>query len=177
MFGSAAPSTTAGGVSEDQLLAAAKSPDPTATSSVGEVEAGCPKFTLAPRDNYITFYEPGHIGDAQSVTQRAEITKTARECQVVPGRIIVKYGFSGRVLLGPKGKPGTFTLPISVAVNDATRTKLANDNWNVSAAVEPDKPIGYFSAVRTVEFPIPEGARPGEFELVVGFDNKAPGAG
>lgn len=164
-------------VSEEQLLAAAKAPDSSTTSSVGEVDAGCPRFILAPRDNYITFYQNGHVGDAQFVTQRGEITKTARECQAEPGRIIIRYGFSGRVLLGPKGQPGTFTLPVNVAVNDATRTRVATDSLKVNVAVEPDKPIGYFSAVRTVEFPIPEGARPGEFELVVGFDNKAPGAG
>lgn len=179
MFGGGQAENTSGGagVSESQLLAAAKSPDSSATSSVGEVDGGCPKFIMAPRDNYITFYEKGRVGDAQAVTQRAEITKTARECQSVPGRIIVKYGFSGRVLLGPKGKPGNFTLPVNVAVNDATRTKVATDSLKVNAAVEPDKPIGYFSAVRTVEFAIPEGSRPGEFELVVGFDNKSPGAG
>jgi hypothetical protein len=28
-----------------------------------------------------------------------------------------------------------------------------------------------------VTFPIPEGSRPGEFELVVGFDSKVAGSG
>ena len=30
----------------------------------------------------------------------------ARECQLYPDRVVVKYGFAGRVLLGPKGHPG-----------------------------------------------------------------------
>jgi hypothetical protein len=178
MFGSSS-SSQATNVSEDQLLDAAKSSDSTATGStaLGEIDAGCPRLTIAPHDNYITFYEQGHVGDALSVAQRGEITRTARECQVEPGRVTVKYGFSGRVLLGPKGQPGNVVLPITVSVNDATRTRIAMDNVKVDVGVGLDKPISYFSAVRTVTFPIPEGTRPGEFELVVGFDSRAPGSG
>ncbi|MFT3732305.1 MAG: hypothetical protein QM780_12960 [Hyphomicrobium sp.] len=166
-------------VSEAQLLDAAKSGDPSATGStfVGDVDAGCPRFVIAPHDNYITFYEVGHVGDALAVAQRGEITKTARECQVEPGRVTVKYGFSGRVLLGPKGQPGSVTLPITVAVNDGKRTKITTDSVKLDVNVGLDKPISYFSTVRTVTFPIAEGARPGEYQLIVGFDSKAPSSG
>lgn len=166
-------------VSEDQLLAAAKTNDPSATgsTSIGEVAAGCPRFIVAPRDNHITFYEPGRAGDGLAIMHRGEITKTARECQVEPGRVTVRYGFSGRVLLGPKGKPGNIALPLNVVVNDSKRAPVTGDKVSVDVSVGLDKPIGYFSAVRTVTFDIPEGSRAGEFELVVGFDSKAAGAG
>ncbi|MFN0218746.1 MAG: hypothetical protein ACKVP4_08045 [Hyphomicrobium sp.] len=168
-----------GAVSEDQLLAAAKSGDTSATgsTSIGEVAAGCPRFIVAARDNHITFYEPGRAGDGLAIMHRGEITKTARECLVEPGRVTVRYGFSGRVLLGPKGKPGNVALPLNVVVNDSKRAKVAGDKVSVDVAVGLDKPIGYFSTVRTVTFDIPEGSRAGEFELIVGFDNKAAGAG
>jgi hypothetical protein len=161
------------------LLAAAKTNDPNATGStaIGAVAAGCPRFIVASRDNHITFYEPGRAGDGLAIMHRGEITKTARECQVEPGRVTVRYGFSGRVLLGPKGKPGNIVLPLNVVVNDSKRAQVAGDKVSVDVAVGLDKPIGYFSAVRTVTFDIPEGSRAGEFELVVGFDGKAAGAG
>jgi hypothetical protein len=178
MFGGGSKSEGAS-VSEDQLLAAAKSNDPNATgsTSLGEVAAGCPRFIVAPRDNHITFYEPGRAGDGLAIMHRGEITKTARECLVEPGRVTVRYGFSGRVLLGPKGKPGNIALPLNVVVNDSKRAPVAGDKVSVDVAVAVDKPIGYFSAVRTVTFDVPEGSRAGEFELVVGFDSKAAGAG
>jgi hypothetical protein len=47
----------------------------------------------------------------------------------------------------------------------------------VDVAVALDKPIGYFSMVRTVTFNIPEGSRPAEYEVYVGFDRTVPGAG
>jgi hypothetical protein len=179
MFGSSAPKSDVASVSEAQLLTAAKNNDPSATgsTSVGEVAGGCPRFVIAARDNNITFYEPGHAGDGLAIMHRGEITKTARECQVTAGSVTVKYGFSGRVLLGPKGKPGNISLPLNVAVNDSKRAKVAADTMKVDVTVEADKPIGYFSAVRTVTFALPEGSRPGEFEIMVGFDSKAAGAG
>ena len=179
MFGGSTPNSDVASVSEDQLLSAAKNSDPNATgsTSVGEIAGGCPRFVVAPRDNHITFYEPGRAGDGLAILHRGEITKTARECQVSAGSVTVKYGFSGRVLLGPKGKPGNISLPLNVAVNDAKRAKVAGDTLKVDVEVGTDKPIGYFSAVRTVTFAIPEGSRPGEFEIMVGFDNKAAGAG
>ena len=92
---------------------------------------------------------------------RGEITKTARECQIEPGRITVKYGFSGRVLLGPKGRNGRVTLPLNVFVTDAKREKVVTDKVSVDVDVALEKPIGYFSFVRTITFKVPEGSRPG----------------
>ncbi len=179
MFGSGSSGSEISSVSEDKLLDAAKAGDSNATGStnVGEVEAGCPRLRIAPHDNYITYYEQGHVGDALSVTQRGEITKTARECQIEPGRVIVKYGFSGRVLLGPKGQAGSLSLPVIVVVHDSKQQQVATDSVKVDVNVGTDKPISYFSAVHTVSFPVPEGSRPGEFELIIGFDSRPSGTG
>lgn len=180
MFGGSSGNTQVSSVNEAQLLDAAKSGDASSTTGstfVGDVDAGCPRLVIAPHDNYITFYQVGHVGDALAVAQRGEITKTARECQVEPGRVTVKYGFSGRVLLGPKGQPGNITLPITVSVNDGKRTKITTDSVKLDVNVGLDKPISYFSTVRTVTFPIAEGTRPGEYQLVVGFDSTAPSSG
>jgi len=169
--------TEIGGVSEDQLLAAAKSDTGTTSSIGGEVAHGCPRFQVWSREGYVTIYEPGKVGDGLAVMHRGEITKTARECQIEPGRITVKYGFSGRVLLGPKGKSGRVSLPLNVFVTDAKREKIATDKVKIDVDVALEKPIGYFSVVRTVSFPLPEGSRPAEYEVFVGFDRSVPGAG
>ena len=176
--GSSSDSEPAPGVNEEQLLSAAKNDQGgIATGSVGEVAHGCPRMRVSPRDNHLTIYEDGRAGDGLAIMHRGEITKTARECQIEPGRVTVRYGFSGRVLLGPRGKPGRVTLPVNVVVTDSKREKVLSDSMKVDAAVADDKPIGYFSAVRSVTFNIPEGTRPGEFELFVGFMQNAPGAG
>jgi hypothetical protein len=177
VFGGGGGSSTAQtvAVSEEQLLNAAKAEG--GTGSLGEIAKNCPRLLVAQRDFSVTIYEPGKAGDGLAVMHRGELTKTARECSVEGSRVTVKYGFSGRVLLGPKGRTGNVLLPVNIQLNDAKHERVRQEATKVEAAVSIDKPIGYFSAVRTISFDIPEGSRPGEFEIVVGFDRTAPGAG
>lgn len=162
-------------ITPERMLHAAKGENPMGVGA--EVAHGCPRFQVWPRDHHVTIYEPGRVGDGLAVMHRGEITQTARECHIEGNRVTVKYGFSGRILLGPKGRSGTVTLPVNIFVTDAKRERVTQDRATVDVAVSVDKPIGYFSAVRTVTFTVPEGARAGEFEVFVGFDPKAPGAG
>jgi hypothetical protein len=164
-------------VDQDQLLAAAKTETGALPTFGGSVAYGCPRFQVWSRDGYVTVYEAGRVGDGLAVMHRGEITKTARECNIEPGRVTVKYGFSGRVLLGQKGRTGRVSLPVSIFVTDAKRQKIVNDKARVDVDVALDNPIGYFSVVRSVTFQIPEGSRPGEYEVYVGFDRSIPGAG
>ncbi len=175
MFGGGSASKGDGKLTQEQMLTAAKADGPMTVG--GDVSSGCPKFQVWPRDHHVTIYEPGRAGDGLAVVHRGEITQTARECSLDGNRVTVKYGFSGRVLLGPKGKTGTVSLPVNVFVADSKRERIVNDRLSVEVSVSTDKPIGYFSAVRTVSFPIAEGARSGEYDVFVGFDQKAPGAG
>ncbi len=173
--GSSGTGTANSGVSEAQLLAQAKSGETGAIG--GEVSAGCPRFVVWPRDNNVTIYEPGRVGDGLAIMHRAEITKTARECYVEQGKVTVRYGFSGRVLLGPKGVSGPVRFPVNIFVTDAKREKIKTEKMEVASSVAVENPIGYFSAVQSVSFDIPEGSRAGEFELYVGFERTIPNAG
>jgi len=174
IFGGSSPSSSSGGVTEAQLLAEAKTGE---TGTIGEVSAGCPRFVVWPRDNNVTIYEPGRVGDGLAIMHRAEITKTARECYVEQGKVTVRYGFSGRVLLGPKGTSGPVRFPVNIFVTDAKREKIKTEKLEVASSVAVENPIGYFSAVQSVSFEIPEGTRAGEFELYVGFERNVPNAG
>jgi hypothetical protein len=174
MFGGG--KSEAPGVSSESLLTAAKADQPEATASA-DIAGGCPKFTIQSRDGQVTIYESGRVGDGLAVLHRGEITKTARECRLENNRVTIKYGFSGRVLLGPRGKTGNVQLPLTVFVTDAKRDRVTQDAVRIDVPVALDKPIGYFSAVREVSFTVPEGARAGEFEVHVGFDRNIPGAG
>jgi hypothetical protein len=169
--------STGGGVSAETLLTAAKSESAGASAVGGDVAHGCPRFQVWSRDGNVTIYETGKVGDGLAVMHRAEITKTARECQIDNGRVTVKYGFSGRVLLGPRGRAGTITMPLTVFVTDAKREKLSTEKIRIDVQVSLDIPIGYFSFVKDVSFAVPVGARAGEYEVFVSFDRNMPGAG
>jgi hypothetical protein len=170
LFGGNSKSTPVKSVTEEQLLSAAKADFGGGTVG-SNVAHGCPRFVVWSPGNHATTYLPGRDGDAMSVMHRGEITKTARECKIEPGRVTVKYGFSGRVLLGPAGQTTRVTLPIKVFVHDANRQRLSSEDMSIDVDVSVENPIGYFSQVRTVSFAIPQGTRPGEYEVLVGFEN------
>ncbi len=139
------------------------------TASTGQVS--CPKIDIAASGRTVTFHAPGMIPDTLSVMHRGEITRTARECGASAGGLTIKYGFSGTVLLGPKGKPGSITLPAKLTVQGASGP-IKTENVSVVVNVPAGSTAGTFSEVRAIELPIVPGAR---YKLDVGFDQQGAG--
>lgn len=127
----------------------------------------CPQVVAWPNERLRTVYQSGHDGDQMYVVNRGEITKLSRECRFYGGRVVVKYGFAGRVLLGPKGSPGVVNLPVSVRAADAYKATLAQDKMTVPVTVPAEKPVGYFSMVREISFPITVGSRLEDYKVFV----------
>jgi hypothetical protein len=169
------------GSGEDDAPAAAGNRLETAQVDVVSLPAGysahCPQIVAWPRDRLLTVYQPSHVGDINAVVHRGEITKMSRECQLLADRVVVKYGFAGRILLGPKGAPGSVTLGINVRVAGAQQNTLASDKMKVTATIPPGDPAGYFSMVREIAFPIVVGTRPEDYKIFVAFDRNVAGAG
>lgn len=163
-FGSGSGDTSAALRDDDKL------PDAT-PANTGNATSGsslnCPLVVAWPNERLLTVYQSGHDGDAKSVIHRGELTKLSRECQFYSGRVIVKYGFAGRVLLGPKGKPGTVTLPISIRAAGPDRRTLVTDKMSISVTVPPGATSGYFSMVREIAFPIQIGTRLEDYKIFV----------
>jgi hypothetical protein len=143
----------------------------------GGMGANCPQVVAWPRERLVTIYQPGHVGDTLFAVHRGEITKMSRECQFHGGRVVVKYGVAGRVQLGPKGHPGAVTLPVSVRAAGPGQVTLASDRMNVSATIPAGAPVGYFSLVREVSFPIQVGTRPEDYKIFIAFERNHPNAG
>jgi hypothetical protein len=162
-------------VSESRLLETAKADAGTDLPSGASLH--CPQVVAWPRDRLLTIYQPDHVGDSNAIVHRGEITKMARECQILPGRVVVKYGFAGRVLLGPKGNRGPVTLGVTVRVAGAQQNTLATDKIKVTTTIPPDGPAGYFSMVREIAFPVQVGTRPEDYKIFVAFDRKVANAG
>ena len=161
-------------VSEQSLLDAAKS-DGTDVGGDAGMAMACPQFEVWPSTQTLTTYENGRVGDGGAIVNRGEITQTARECQVSGGHVVIRYGFSGRVLLGPRGVAGHVSLPVNIVLTDSQKQRVQGDSLRVEVDISDGKPIGYFSTVRSITFDVPEGARAADYKLYVAFD-KAPGS-
>lgn len=161
-------------ITEESMMAAAR------TNSDGPIEMaaanGCPPVQVEGGQRYLTIYEGNRIGVGNAVIHRGEITKTARECQSTNGIVQVKYGIAGRVLLGPKGKPGTITLPVIVQILDKTKNKLKSEPFTVSVTITKENPLSYFSVVRDVAIPVKEGTSPQDYSISIAFEKTKAGA-
>jgi len=149
-------------------------------NSDGPIEAaaanGCPPVQVEGGQRYVTSYEGKRVGDGASVIHRAEITKTARECQPTMGMVQVKYGIAGRVLLGPKGKPGTISLPAVMQVLDKAGNKVKSDAVTVTVTITKENPLSYFSIVRDVTIPVKDGTAAQDYTISIAFEKKAGAA-
>ncbi len=158
-------------VTEGSLLAAAKQNQD--LSTLLTAEKGCPRFVIWSKGRHFTRYENPVVKEPTSVMYRGEITKIARECEIAAGRITIKYGFSGRLLLGPKAKSDQYALPVVLTVTGKARGKLKEERLNVPIIIEKGQPVGYFTRVRRITFDIPEGSQVEDFKLFVSFDKDA----
>lgn len=156
-------------LSEDTLLAAAKN-DVAADGVLSPATALCTKFRIWESGRFLTVYNVGQYGDGLAVRYRGELTKAARECAFQPGTVHVKYGFAGRVLLGPKGQAGTFNMPLLVYLTDAKGKPIKTEKVSVPVTVNPGQTMGYFSVVRRMDIPL-EGTQSGKsYRVFVGFE-------
>ncbi len=157
-------------VSQAGLLNAAQSDNGgNGTDAIGSA-AGCPKFLAWPEGRLYTQYESGHENSSLGIMYRGEITKTARECQVKPGSVGMRYGFAGRVLLGSRGRDGNVRLPVLVHVTDRNHNKIKTDRITVNVNVTKSDPIGFFSIVKVVKFDVAPGSRPLDYRVYVAFE-------
>lgn len=137
---------------------------------------GCPSFDVATADRTITFHAPGAAADNLAVMHRGEITNTARECNPSSNGLSIKYGFEGRVLLGPRGKAGSITLPAKVTIVDGSKATVKTQTVRIVVNVPAGSTSGFFSEVRDVELPVSAGGSPKAYRIYIGFDRSASGA-
>jgi hypothetical protein len=162
-------------ITPESLASAAESGQPNG-NDLTTASIGCPNVDISSANRTITFNAPGAAADSLSVMQRGEITNTARECNPSSSGLAVKYGFSGRVLLGPKGKAGSITLPAVVTVVDGVKSTVKTEKVRVVVNIPAGADTGYFSEVREISLPMSPGVSPKTYRIYVGFDHTSPGA-
>lgn len=162
-------------ITEESMLEAARS-DTSGRVDASASASGCPPFKTWPADRHITVYEAGRVGERLAMRYRGSITKTARECDVNGSQVSIKYGFAGRVLMGPRGEDGSVNLPVNLYLARADGTKMRTQGMNVSVELRRENPVDYFSVVRTISFEAEPGTAPSSYQLFIAFDRDTANA-
>ena len=90
----------------------------------------CPGIEVRPGTEVMRLAPPGREAVPTDLRWQAAITLTERECLDGSGRVTMRIGIEGNVLLGPQGTPGPVRLPVRIAV-------IKGENTIVSSRVVP----------------------------------------
>jgi len=183
----------AGCSSSDALLDAKPSPTTTASSSftdrfsnfvlgtpmkaAGEGpapdEIDCP--TVEVRQGASTFSQSGpDTGSAAlSLRYQANFGRTARECTLRAGKVTIRVGVQGRVVLGPAGAPGEVALPVRFAVvKEGLEPKtIWTKFYSVPVTLPPGQTnVPFLHVEEDMTVPMPPGREFDQYVIYVGFD-------
>lgn len=114
-----------------------------------------------------------------NVRYQFSMGEIARECRIDGDRMILRIGVEGRVLLGPAGAPGSFTVPVTIAVRDeSSRSIVANRAYRVSANIPQGASNTVFAVVsEDIAVPFKSLAANDDYQVFVGFDGASSAAG
>lgn len=72
----------------------------------------CPPAEIRTSGTTYTIYARGELPGPKVIRYQGTLIRVSRECNFRPGDFSVRFGFAGRVLVGPMGGEGTLTLPV-----------------------------------------------------------------
>lgn len=135
------------------------------------VKVECPAVTVADQGSSVRVYSGAdHSND--DVRYQYDLGQLARQCAVENGQIAIKVGVSGRVLLGPAGSPGAFTVPILIAVRrESDRKIVASKVYRTSVVVPAGGGQALFTTVsQPLLVPYTREEADQDYTIRVGFD-------
>ncbi len=138
-----------------------------------ENPSGCPPIAILDGTEAQRVMAPGATGN-QGLRYQYSLLGVARECTMSGGRMSVKVGAGGRVLLGPAGAAGKFDVPIRVVVfSEIEHKPIESKLFRVSASVGAGQAGAPFQFVSdSVVVPIAAGRTGDDYSIKVGIDGK-----
>jgi hypothetical protein len=96
----------------------------------------------------------------------------ARDCALQGNELAMRVGIEGHVLLGSAGTPGSFSVPIRVAiVREADNTPAISKLYNASVTIPPGQTEGRFAIVtEPLLAPFIQNQTEKDYEIKVGID-------
>ena len=144
-----------------------------AGATITPADIDCPGVEI--RQGASTYQQsaPDNGSAALSLRYQANFMRFARTCALRNGAVAMKVGVEGRLILGPAGEPGTFTLPVRLAVvKEGIEPKVIwTKFYSVPVIVPPSQSNVTFTHVEEdMSFPMPPGNDLDAYVIYVGFD-------
>lgn len=153
-----------------KLLLGNTNPPPLTAPEDLALKRQCPPVEILPGAAAYPVYEKAGDTDPFSLRYQASIADTARECSSLGVEAAIRVGLAGRLILGPKGAPGAFRVPLRIAVLDEAGKPVYSQSHMVDVSVPAGQQQAEFSHIENdIVVPIPENRFRG-WTIVVGYD-------
>jgi hypothetical protein len=106
------------------------------------------------------------------------LTDTARECTLEGDQLAIKIGVAGKVLLGPAGSPGSFSVPVRMAVlHERNNEPVTSKIYHAAVTVPTGGTEADFTIVSDpLRVPFIQDHAEDDYTIKVGIDDAAPAA-
>jgi hypothetical protein len=106
------------------------------------------------------------------------LTDTARECTLDGDQLAIKIGVAGKVLLGPAGSPGSFSVPVRMAVlHEKNNEPVTSKIFHASVTVNNGETEADFTIVsEPLRVPFIQDHAEDDYAIKVGIDEGTPAA-
>jgi hypothetical protein len=148
--------------SQDEIVQAA--------NALPAIATECPPIKVREGGQALFKYVDNSRPNPRQLNWQAVIDKQSRNCVVSNGKITIKMGVVGRVLLGPAGDLQSAELPVRFAV-ERDGTALFSELYSIPVAVAGgSQSADFVKVVENVEIPYIGGE---QITIWVGFDPRA----
>jgi len=135
---------------------------------VASTDINCPEIEVAEGGAAV------RVGGAESASVRYQFNlgETARQCDPAgPGRASIKVGVAGNLVIGPAGAPGTYSVPLKIAViQDADKKPVYAKTYTIQATADASS-SGLFRIVADpIEVAMPTLNLANVYTIKVGFE-------
>ncbi len=106
------------------------------------------------------------------------LNDTARECTLDGDQLAIKIGVAGKVLLGPAGSPGSFSVPVRMAVlHEKNNEPVTSKIYHASVTVTNGETQADFTIVSDLlRVPFIQDHAEDDYAIKVGIDEGTPAA-
>ncbi len=136
-------------------------------------EQDCPTVDVRSGASTIQVMATAKDPNPGALRYQLSVSRTARDCAIAGGAMIMKVGVQGRVILGPAGAAGQVDVPLRLAVvREGVEPKtIWTKFYKVPVVLPPGQTNVPFTYVEeNLSFPVPPAGELDSYVVYVGFD-------
>lgn len=165
------PAASGSGNKLAELFGLGKKEAPAPANAQGG-KVACPDIVVLEGTGVARFHA-GSPPENANLRVQYSIEDTARECSFRDDKLVLKVGIAGKVLLGPAGSPGNFTVPVRVAVvRTGDQSVVASKLYRASATIPAKRTEEGFTVVsEPINVPMLHERADEDYSIKVGIDS------